>query len=372
MSVKIGKIQGIDIELNYSWFLIFFIIASGLANIDLPRQYPDKSSDFYWLIGVISALSLNVSVLVHELAHSILARRKGLSIKNITLHFFGGVSYIDEESIDPKTEAYVSAVGPLSSLVIGIVLLTVNYSLGAETPDSLEAIFRYVGYVNVSLAVFNLIPALPMDGGRLLRAVIWSRNGNYLRATRSISSVSKGISIVFMVLGIFTILSFGSQNGIWLVLIGIFINNGSKDSLSQTIISEALGGMTVREIMTKEVQTVEPDVSVQRIIDEDFSVYKHQGYPVLEDGELVGVITNEDVRKVRDEERDSTAVRDVMIKRDQLITVSPDEKASDALMLMATRDVGRLLVIDDDNLVGIITRSDINRTIKMKTELNHG
>jgi Zn-dependent protease/CBS domain-containing protein len=370
MSVKIGKIRGINIKINYSWFLIFFFITWSLANNYLPGQYPNKPNNFYWIIGLISAFSLYLSILVHELAHSAIAQGEGLEINNITLHFFGGVAQIREESTNPKTEAYMAIAGPLTSIIIGGVLLVINSVLGPGLPDTFEAVIMYAGYVNLGLALFNLIPAYPMDGGRVLRAILWNRNENLIKSTRAATTVSNLISLLFMGFGFFSIFSTGTLDGLWLVFIGLFINSSSKMGLTQTIISEALGEMTVREIMTTEVKTVDPDVTIQEVIDNWFSVFKHQGYPVTENGELVGIITLEDVRDVESKERTTVTVRDIMKKKDELVITNPDEKASDALMKIATRDVGRLPVMENGTLVGILTRSDISKTIQMKTEFD--
>ncbi len=247
------------------------------------------------------------------------------------------------------------------------MFLVLYYTLGV--PDAVEAVLRYAGYVNIGLALFNMLPAFPMDGGRVLRAILWKRSGNLIRSTRTASTVSNVIGVVFMMIGFYGIFSTGSFDGLWLIFIGLFINSSSKMGLSQTIISEALGEITVREIMTGEVRTVEADASIKRAVDEWFSVHKHQGYPVVEDGRLVGIITIEDVRNVDPDRGDSVRVRDVMKARDELVTISPDERASDALMLMSSRDVGRLPVVEEGKLVGIITRSDIGKTIQLRTEL---
>jgi Zn-dependent protease len=355
MSIKIGKISGIDIKLNYSWLFIFLIITWSLATTYLPSQYPGKGES--WGIGAASALFLYISILIHELAHSTVAKRNRLGINSITLHFFGGVSEINEESSDPKTEAIMAIVGPLSSLIIGGVLLSISNLFGNGLPDYLEAVIFYGGYVNIALALFNLIPAFPMDGGRVFRALLWARNGDIVKSTRTASGVAGFISALFMGLGFLSLFSGGVQNGLWFLFIGIFINNSSKAGLSQTIISEALGEMHVRDMMTHDVRSVGPDITLQRLIEEWFNVYKHQGYPVIQDGELVGIVTNEDVRKVEPDKRPIVTVRD-----------APDEKASDALLKMAKNNVGRLPVVEDGKLVGIITRSDFNKIIQMKTQ----
>ncbi len=370
MSIKIGKVSGIEIKINYSWFFIFLIITWSLATAYLPSQYPSKDDSFYWGIGAASALFLYISILIHELAHSTVAKRNGLGINSITLHFFGGVSEIDEESSNPKTEAIIAFVGPLSSLIIGAILLSIRYLLGNGLPDYLDAVIFYGGYVNISLALFNLIPAFPMDGGRVFRALLWARNGDIMKSTRTASAVAGFISTLFMGFGFLSLFSGGSLSGLWLLFIGMFINNSSKASLSQTIIGEALGEMYVRDMMTGDVRSVGPDVTLQRLIEEWFNVYKHQGYPVIQEGELVGIVTNEDVRKVEPDRRFIVTVGDVMRKKIDLVFATPDEKASDALLKMAKNGIGRLPVVEDGKLVGIITRSDINKVIQMKTQFN--
>lgn len=368
MSLKIGKIGGIEIKLNYSWFFVFLFIAWSLSNNYLPTQYPDKTSNFYYTIGIASALSLYISIILHELAHSFVAKNRGIDINNITLHFFGGVAQINEESSDPKTEAYMALAGPLTSFIVSGFFLLLNSFIGPNAPDTVEALLVYSGYANLGLALFNMIPAFPMDGGRVYRAIIWNRNGNLIKATRSASTASNIISLLFMGFGFFNLFSSGSFDGLWLIFIGLFINSSSKVGLSQTIISEALGEMNVNDIMTKNVKTVEPDVSIQRLIDEWFSVYKHQGYPVTDEDRLLGIITNEDVRKVDQSKRTASTVGEVMRKRDELVTIEPDAKASDALMKMSMNDVGRLLVVENDMLIGIITRGDLIKTIQMRTQ----
>ena len=313
---------------------------------------------------------LYVSILIHELAHSTVALRRGLTINSITLHFFGGVSEVNEESNDPKTEAVIAFVGPLSSMIIGGVLLGVDYLFGATLPEFVDAVLLYGGYVNFALALFNLIPAYPMDGGRVFRALIWMHNGDLVKSTKTASSVARLISALFFGFGFLSILSSGFLNGLWLIFIGIFVNSSSQSGLSNTIINQALTGMHVKDMMTKDVRTVEPDVTIQELIDKWFNVYKHQGYPVTKDGELVGVVTNEDVRKVAVDQRSNVTVGAIMRKKDEIVSATPDMNAFDALLKMAKNKVGRLPVVDNGKLVGIVTRSDFNKVIQMKTQFN--
>lgn len=370
MSIRIGRIRDIDIKVNYSWFLIFLIVTWSLATAYLPYQFPNKSNTYYWGIGAVSAITVYFSILIHELAHSIVAKQNGLGINSITLHFFGGVSEINEEINDPKTEAVMAFVGPLSSLIIGGVLLAISIIFGANLPDYMEAIAYYSGYVNIVLAFFNLIPAFPMDGGRVFRAILWAHNGNIVKSTRMVSVVARFISILFIGLGLLLLFNGDPFDGFYLAFLGIFINNSSQMGLSQTIISNALGEMHVRDVMTREVHSVGPNITINCLIEEWFNVYKHQRYPVTQNGEIIGIVTNEDVRKVDPYQRSTVTVGEVMSKKVDLVFASPDDKTSDAWLKMAKNNVGRLLVVENDKLVGIITRSDINRVIQMKTQFS--
>lgn len=368
ISFKVGEISGIQIKINYSWLLIYALLTWSIASNYLPSQFPGKSSAFYWSIGAVSAMSLFISVLAHELAHSLVAQSKELGIRSITLHFFGGVSELEDESKTPGTEMMIAIVGPLTSLVIGLTLVGVNFFVAEAAPTSIRAVLQYSGLTNLGLAFFNMLPAFPMDGGRVLRAFLWRRKNDIVKATRLARTITLGISALFMFLG-FTSLFVGVfSNGLWFIVLGIFLRGAADAELSQTVISDALGDMRIKDIMTREVITVESDLSLETVVTEYFQKYKHNGFPVVDEGELVGIVTDQDVRKVESERRGLTSVSEVMKPRGEIVTVAPDEVASDAFLKMARNDVGRLPVMEGSKMVGIVTRSDFTQTIKMKTQ----
>jgi CBS domain-containing protein len=293
-----------------------------------------------------------------------------MGIRSITLHFFGGVSELEDESKTPGIEMKMAAVGPLTSLIIGVTLIGLYIGLGEGLPDFLRAILQYSGFTNLGLAIFNTIPAFPMDGGRVLRAFLWRRNNDVLKATRWARSVSVGISFVFIFLGFASLFVGAFGNGLWLVVLGMFLRGAAEAEMSHTVISEALGDVKISDIMTKEVISIEPDLSLETAVTEYFHKYKHNGFPVINDDELVGIVTDQDVRNVETDRRGVMSIADVMKPREKIVTVEPDDIASDALLKMARNDVGRLPVMKGGKMVGIVTRSDFTRSIKMKVQLD--
>jgi Zn-dependent protease/CBS domain-containing protein len=368
LSLNIGKVGGIQIRLNYSWFLIFGLLTWSLAADYLPTQYPNMANTFYWTIGASASIMLFISILVHELAHSFTARREGMGIKSITLHFFGGVSEITEEADNPGKEFKTAVVGPLSSFLIGLLFFFLWFYAGFKS-IGLRAILQYGSFANVGLAIFNSIPAFPMDGGRILRALIWKMNKDILKATRIATRISQVLSYIFMGFGVFGFFALGGLNGLWLIVIGFVINANATASLNQTVISQALGEVKVSEIMTRDVKVVDPKLTIQQVVDRYFQSYKHNGFPIMEDQTLLGMITTHDIRQIPEENWDEIKVEEIMKQVNELYTATPDENSADAWMKMAKRNVGRLPVIKDGTLVGIITRSDIAQAIRIRSTL---
>ena len=366
LSLKIGKISDIQISLDYSWFLIFALLTWSLASDYLPSQYSEQSTGFYWGVGLIASITLFLSILLHEVAHSLVAQRNGMEIKSITLHFFGGVSEMMDEAETPSSEIQMAAIGPVTSFLLGFLFLVIWWIIPSGFSLFLSAVFRYASYANIVLAVFNSIPAFPMDGGRVLRALLWRISGKILPATRISTTVSRVISFLFIAFGVFSLFLFSTLNGLWFLVLGFIISGNATASLNQTILSESLGNVKVYEIMTEEVTTIDPDTTIQQFVDRYLNRLKHHGYPVVEGGKVMGIICEHDIREVGIERWDEYRVEDVMVPREELHTVEPEDNAADALMIMARNDVGRLPVIKDDELVGILTRSDVNTAVKIR------
>lgn len=371
LSLKIGSLLGIPVKLHYTLILAFLLVAWSLAESFMPSEYPGLSLTQYWVIGVIGAVGLFVSVLVHELAHSYIAKKNGLPVRRIMLFIFGGVSETEGEAEDPGLEFKMAIVGPSASILIGGVVGAIWYVMnGLEFDAVILAPLEYWSYINLLLGGFNLLPAFPLDGGRVLRAALWRWKYNLMDATKIATKVGTGFAYLFM-LGGFAVIFFGPiTSGFWFVLIGWFLKNGAESSLRQTKISRALSGVEVEDIMTREVRTVEPDLSLQDLVEGYFSKYKHGGYPVTKGSDLLGLVTIEDVRQIPSEKWSDTRTADVMTPCEQLICLTPHERAIDAFMKMSREKIGRLPVREKEKLVGIVTRSDILHSIRVRTELS--
>ena len=368
MSLRIGKLLGVPVKLHFTLILSVFLIAWTLAGGYLPSEYPGLSSTTYWLIGVISAVTLFISVLLHELAHSYMAKKNGLPVRRIVLFIYGGVSEIEEEPKEASLEFKVALVGPLTSFVIALILWFL------KDPASVFGVLavaplEYGAYINLLLGGFNLLPAFPLDGGRILRAGIWHWKKNLVQATRIATRVGIFFSYVLIFWGFFFMFGGVFIGGLWFILIGWFLKSGAETSYRQTVISEALTDVLIRDIMTREVHTVTPEASIMDVVETHFMRYKHGGFPVVEDLKLLGLITLQDIRKVPKEKWQETKVSQVMTPCEKLICIGPNETAVDALMKMSKHNVGRLPVQENGKLIGIITRSDILHAIRIKTEL---
>ncbi|MGB9959754.1 MAG: CBS domain-containing protein [Candidatus Bathyarchaeales archaeon] len=368
MSLRVGKLLGVPVKLHFTLILGVLLIAWTLAVGYLPSEYPGLSSTIYWLIGAISAVVLFVSVLIHELAHSYIAKINGLPVRRIVLFIFGGVSEIEEEPKEASLEFKLALVGPLTSFAIALILWFLQYPVGGFGV-LVVAPLEYGAYINLLLGGFNLLPAFPLDGGRVLRAGIWHWKKNLLQATRIATRVGVFFSYALIFWGFIFVIAGAFIGGLWFILIGWFLKNGAESSYQQTVVSEALAGVLIRDIMTREVHIVDPDSPVKDIVETHFTKYKHGGFPVVKDSELLGLITLEDLKKVPKEKWQETKVRDVMTPCEKLKCANPDETAVDALMKMSKYNVGRLPVQENGKLIGIITRSDIIHAIQLKTEL---
>ena len=372
MSVNIGRIIGIPIRIHWTLWLVFVLIAWSLADGYLPMTYGSKLTQTEdWIVGVVSSVLLFVSVLLHELSHSYIAKKNGLPIARITLFFFGGVSEMSEEPRDPGLEVRMAAAGPLTSFAIAGVLggMWIAGNL-VGFPTAVIAILGYNALINVGLGAFNLIPAFPLDGGRVLRGSLWQGSRNLLKATRSATRVSEIFSLLIIAAGLLLIVVTGDFfNGIWIIFLGWFIRSGAETSLQQTQVSEALHGVSVEEVMTKNLLTVPPDLTVQQLVNEYFLVHPHGGYPVVQGDQLLGIVTMSSVRSITRERREIERVSQAMVPFERIVTIGPTASAADAMQKIAQANVGRLLVTDGQKILGVVTRGDLMKTIQTRQDL---
>lgn len=382
---RIGKIFGINIQIDWSWLFIFFLISWNLAVV-FGQYHPNWAGGFTWGMALIAALLFFVSVLAHELAHSVMAKAQGVSVRSITLFLFGGVSNIQRHPPSPQAEFLITIVGPITSFVLGaLFILLSGVSGGAANvanPTDMIAqlnpaatIFIWLGSINILLAIFNLIPGFPLDGGRVLRSILWAITENLRRATRWASWVGQLVAWLFIVAGISMIFGvripfFGTGfiNGLWLAFIGWFLNSASVQSYQQILVQDILEDVPVKRLMRSNPPTVLANSSVGDLVHEHIMGTDERAFPVLEEGRLIGLVTLEDVRKIKPNAWDTTTVGEIMTPSDDLIIVDVEEDAAEALNKLRQRDVRQLPVMHNGQLDGLLRRRDIIRWLQLQDE----
>jgi Zn-dependent protease/predicted transcriptional regulator len=366
-SWRIGKIFGIEIKIDSSWLVIFFLVTWILAGTYFPREYPGWSQGLYWLVGIATSLLFFGSVLAHELAHSLVAIRQGEKVRSITLFILGGVAQITEEPEKPMREFFMALVGPASSLALALVFFVLSLVFrGVSRPIAASA--SYLALINAILAVFNLLPGFPMDGGRVLRSIIWKVSGNLRKATRIASSMGQGFAFILIIFGIFQILT-GNFGGLWYILIGWFLHHAAVTGYEQVMVEAVLKGVRAEDLMTKDFETVRPDLPVQSLVDDYMLKKGERVFLVADDGELKGIVCLEDVKRIARESRAKTRVGDIMTAKDKLEAVSPDADGKQILSRITSKDIHQIPVMAEGKVAGIICRTDILRFIQLRSEL---
>lgn len=368
--IKIFKILGIQVSLDFTWFVVFSLVVWSLAVGYFPVQYPGQVGLTYFLMGIISSLLLFASVLFHELSHSHVANKLGLEIKEITLFIFGGVAKLSKEPDDPMMELKIAVAGPLSSVFLAALFWVLkNIVETAIASPFITAILGYLVMINIVLVVFNLIPGFPLDGGRVLRAILWLRTNDVQKATSVTSSIGKGFAMLLIFFGIAQILAANFLGGMWAVFIGLFLQQAAESGYQQVLLKKALLGVKVKDAMTKDVVAISKNYTITKVVEDFFFVYHFIGFPVVSDGNLVGMLTLNDVRTVPKQEWHNTFVKDVMDSNINNMIIEAEDNVMDALTKMITLEKGRLPVMDNNKLVGIITRQDIMKLMEFKADL---
>ena len=387
----IGRVFGIKIRIDWSWLFIFLLVTWNLATV-FSQSHADWSVGLSWGTAVVAALLFFASVLAHELAHSLVARAQGVPVRSITLFLFGGVSSIERDPDSPAKEFLMAFVGPLTSIVLGGVLLGIAGATVGPLADTiadpsaaiaklnpLSTLLMWLGSVNVLVGVFNLIPGFPLDGGRVVRSLIWAATDNLRRATRWASWLGQAIAWLMIISGIAMV--FGLQvpffgtgfiSGLWLAFIGWFLNGASVQSYQQVVIHDILEGVQVARIMRTDPPTVEASSSVSSLVHDHIMRTDDHAFPVLGDGRLVGLVALEDVRRAHRDVWETTTVGEIMTPADKLTAVGPEEDAADALNKLAARDVGQLPVLRGSELVGLLRRQDLVKWLQLHSELVRG
>ncbi len=371
--VKLGRIAGISIGLHYSWFIIALLIALSLAQ-HFRDVTPQWSSTVVWAAAVVTSVLFFAALLLHELAHSLLAKARGLRVRAITLFALGGVSQIESEASDAKSEFWIAIAGPITSVVIGLVVLgtarLAGWAPGAEPAIPVIAVLVWLGYINIMLAAFNMIPGYPLDGGRVLRAVIWWIIGDADRSTRLSAQAGQAVAFMLILLGLFRFFVGANFGGLWLAFIGWFLLDAARASYVQVELIAGLRGRRVADIMDRDCSTVEGHLSLQDFVDEYLLRSGRRCFVVVQNDRVTGLITPHEVKSVDREVWSQTSVQSVMRPFGQLRTVAPDTPAIQALELMSREDINQLPVISDGRLEGVFSRSHVLRFLRTHAELH--
>jgi Zn-dependent protease/CBS domain-containing protein len=364
------RIIGFEIRIDASWFFIAVLVTWSLAHGFFPSIYEGLAHDTYWLMGVAGALGLFFSIIFHELSHALVARRYGMRIEGITLFIFGGVAEMQDEAPSAKTEFLVAVAGPIASVLLAAGFYGL-YSAGRGNgwSDPLTGVLNYLALINGLLAAFNMLPAFPLDGGRVLRAALWSWKGSMQRATRTVSQVGAGFGVVMIVLGLLSILSGNLIGGMWWALIGLFLRNAAQMSYQQVLLRRYLEGEKVRRFMSTDPVTVPASISVRELVEDYVYRFHFKMFPVVEGGRLVGCVTTQRIKEIPNEQWDSSTVREFAEPYSDRNTISPGADATAALALMNRTGASRLMVANGDRLVGVLALKDLMKFLSLKIDL---
>ena len=365
---NLGKIFGIQFRLHYTWFVIFVLITVSLSWQYFPFAYPDWNNLTYWVSGIFTSLLFFTSVVAHELAHSLVGRANGIPVKSITLFIFGGVAHMTREATRYGAELKMAAAGPISSLVIGGLFFLLHLLLrGISEP--IAAMAFWLAQINVVLAVFNLIPGFPLDGGRVFRSLLWRFSGDYKRSTRIATRVGRGVGYLFILGGISIIFLFPGQwfGGLWLAFIGWFLSRTASASYRQAQWQGALQGVTASELMTSDCPVVPSDVTINRLVQEYIFTSGRQCFLVTDEGELKGILTLGNIKSVARSNWEVTQVKSIMTPVEKLKIAYPDQDALSMLEQMDENNINQMPVVSEGRAVGLITRDNLIRFLRTRS-----
>ena len=360
---EVGRIAGIRIGINWSWLVVFALIAWSLATAVFPDQNPGLADGTYIVMAVVAAVVFFVSLTAHELGHALQARRDGMEIDGITLWLFGGVARFKGMFPSAGAEFRIAVAGPAVSLVLGVAFLLASRLPGL--PEALDGVLFWLGTINLILLAFNLLPALPLDGGRVLRSVIWWLRGDFASATRISASIGRGFGFAFIAGGIGMAIFADAVGGLWLAFIGWFLLSAASSEARFLAVRDALGGLRVRDLMVRDPATVSAELSLGRFMDDVVWAERYTTYPVVEDGQAVGLLPFRRVAEVPRREWDDRPVRECMVPRDEVTMLEEDEPLVDALAELS-EGIGRGLVVDaGGRLIGFLSITDLARALEM-------
>ena len=386
---KVGTLFGISVHVDWSWILIFLLVTWNLAGSVFPSLHPDWSIGLNIGLGLVASLLFFISILLHELAHSLVAKARGLPVRRITLFFFGGVSNIEREPPSPLTEFFMAIVGPLTSLLLGFGFIWLGrqnipqMDTALTSPmqllrglDPLSTMLLWLGPINILLGVFNLIPGFPLDGGRVLRSILWAATDNFHRATRLATIVGQGIGWLMILTGVamifgwtIPVLGTGTLNGMWLAFIGWFLVQAASQSYQQVVVEDMLEGVPITRLMREPAPAVPPELPISALVYDHIMQGDDRAFPVVEGDRLLGVVYIENLRDLDRSTWDRATVRQVMVPQSELEVVTPREDAMDAFQKLAQREMRQIPVVQNGKLIGMLRRRDILRWLQVRSEM---
>lgn len=373
--INLGRILGVRIGLHYSWLIIALLVTLSLAG-HFQMMNPGWGRGVVWASAIVTGLLFFAAIIAHELAHAAVAKARGLPVKSITLFALGGVAQLEKEAADAKTEFWMGIVGPVASALIGLACLVIAWALGwnpgaAVTPQTPPlAVLVWLGYINISLAVFNMIPGFPLDGGRVLRAIVWWRTGDAARSTRIAARVGQFVAFGFIVWGVLRFFGGAGFGGLWISFIGWFLLDASRASYAQVTTAESLRGVRVADVMAGDCPVVDGRDNLLTFVNEHLLRTGRRCFVVEEQGRISGLVTPHEVREIEQTRWPYTTVDEVMLPLDRLRTVGPDALVTEALEVMGRDDVNQLPVVRDGRLEGVISRGHILQMLQTRAELN--
>jgi Zn-dependent protease/predicted transcriptional regulator len=371
-SIKLGTVWGIELGLHFSWLVIAFLITFSLAE-QFKASNPEWGEATIWGVAILTGILFFAALFAHELSHAFVAKLRGLPIHRITLFLLGGMAQIEQEAREPSTEFWMGIAGPIMSAVVGLACLAgamaAGWRQGATPHTPGTALLVWLGYINLMLAVFNMIPGFPLDGGRVLRAIIWWINHNERSSTRIAARVGQGIAVLFIAVGIFQFFSGRGLGGLWIAFIGWFLMQAASASYFHVQAAAALEGLRVRELMSRDCETVPADLNLRQFVDSMLLRTGRRCFIVIEDDHMVGMVTPHQLKEIPQEEWGRLQLRDVMIPTACLHAVTTDTPASAALDLMGREDVNQVPVLEDGHLAGMLTRAHMLQVLQSRAEL---
>lgn len=369
--IELIRIFNIPIKLDLSWFIIVAFISWSLSSGYFPAIYPELEKSIYWTMGIFSAVLLFISVLLHELSHSLIAKKSNIPIKGITLFIFGGVAEMTEEPATARSEIKMAAAGPICSGALSLLFLIISKFFISFLPIiPIIGILKYCVFINLALMIFNLLPGFPLDGGRILRAIIWSKTGDIKKATYTTSRIGSSLGVFLIIFGFFNIFTGNFIGGLWFAFIGIFLKGAADSGYQQLLTGRLLHGIKISEIMTCDLITIKDSITLDKLVDDYFFKHRYNSYPVVSNERLLGIVSIYDVKQVPREDWNKVDVRRILDSKIISLCVSPDDDATIAISKMISKGLGRIPVLDNGKLVGIVSHRDIMQIIKHKIDLS--